>query len=902
MPSGEIDRDRWDRAWQKGRSNNIIVFDKPIPLVTDSSLKELRVINFKDDASLNILEVGRRKYPGSEFARPRKKKPSTMAELAKEVQFVVLHADQTRNARDTMRDLMGRSVSSHFCINWNGIIYQYADIALKTSHAGKDYNDQTIGIDLNHMLVNELNSKKRERSKKFSELRREYSQGVREIYEEMNLPKARLAEELNQFDWELPRSAVIQGGKKKTWGYTPRQYESLILLLKFLIRKLKLKKAFPMLPNGKVVPEMLEGDKTQHLRGFVAHWHLDPSRWDPGPAFEWQRVLSALRNEVNWFPVTWGDKRLNLQNKDLKQASAAAYELYRNTETRDAGGTFPMGPNQTWHGGVHLFPPEPPDGKRLLHPVRAMCDGVVVAAHFEPGRRQLGHNNFVLLRHDVKVPKKGGKLDKDLLPETTSLQNYSLYMHLEPMDVTKEGADELAAKHKNLRWLKRLYEWEAKDKTAVGEALEEFQKELDQKRLELQQKLERGEAIDPDAEDMLLEVEEEAARDNEKRTYVPADVLTLGAGSSGLRKPGNVTVFGFDLPVEAGEILGFVGKLPHRNGEELVDGVHVEIFSSEATFQKLDMDRNGQHFLEPQRARGNSLVVRTEDILMFFRDAQKRKQYRHLHLWPDTRISPHEISDFFAQTPREDGPDVVEAHRWQLRKAISYHVSEWSDRVDWIASLTDGQPWDEVVKSGRFNKLALKDKGLFSDEVRKFLPWIWLTEEVADRIELKGDQAWTGSVYHYHPIGFLIWRTYFAEQRTPVLRTRMSLRKLRKAQWEARVIGELVEAGKQAHEKSPNAYSIWERRLPRKLARPPFGLKEKLRRKNEALQERYVKLRARIIDGVFGRLEEELASDSHGLVENEVPMFSNPGEVLKDLFQLPRHNEWKIPGLNTDDG
>jgi len=93
-------------------------------------------------------------------------------------------------------------------------------------------------------------------------------------------------------------------------------------------------------------------------------------------------------------------------------------EAYKNNEDGEAG-FYPVGANNFYHGGVHLYSTEP---------VRAIADGELVAYHVnkefitkeENDETFELSNSFVLLRHEYETPK-GQKIEF-----------YSLYMHLLP--------------------------------------------------------------------------------------------------------------------------------------------------------------------------------------------------------------------------------------------------------------------------------------------------------------------------------------------------------------------------------------------------------------------------------------------------------------------------------------
>src|SRR5690606_21830482 len=107
---------------------------------------------------------------------------------------------------------------------------------------------------------------------------------------------------------------------------------------------------------------------------------------------------------------------------------AYADEYFLNAESQERGGWYPIGINQTWHGGIHLT-------AKCGTPVRAMFDGVVVAARFSPKPTALGHNNFIVVKRTMPIPGK----TKHSTPKDFIF--YSVYMHLLPMELRKEELD-----------------------------------------------------------------------------------------------------------------------------------------------------------------------------------------------------------------------------------------------------------------------------------------------------------------------------------------------------------------------------------------------------------------------------------------------------------------------------
>lgn len=64
--------------------------------------------------------------------------------------FVVIHHTVTRSPSATRRALKAKGCSTHFEIDLDGIIYQYAELDEITFHCGSN-NFQSIGVDITHM-------------------------------------------------------------------------------------------------------------------------------------------------------------------------------------------------------------------------------------------------------------------------------------------------------------------------------------------------------------------------------------------------------------------------------------------------------------------------------------------------------------------------------------------------------------------------------------------------------------------------------------------------------------------------------------------------------------------------------------------------------------------------------
>lgn len=673
----------------------------------------VRVVTFRDDPAWDFSRavappgVDRARYY---FTRHVKEKDSRRAvqsidDLRAAAQVIILHADGMSSARGTYQVLVNKGLSTHFCVDWDGTIYQCLDPLHAGIHAGEQ-NGRSIGIDLNNDLPALHGA---DRGKDYP-----YRPGQ------------------DDPAYRRPRSPLmeINGSRKQSYGYTDAQYAALIPLLKVLCDVLGIPKEPPLDQRGEVVDRMLEAP--DGFQGFCAHWHTSATRWDPGPGFDWQRVFHALRGEHNSLPLAKeGENIADLLRVERVEDAAAA--LYRNTEM-GTGGYYPVGLNGSWHGGVHLHAPRGT-------PVRAMFDGALVAARFGPPRpggssqTLLGSNNFVLLRHDVPMPSG------------PALRFYSLYMHLDDMPLEPgEGS---------VDWLRECF------------------------------RIHGGE-LERDAAALGGRGDEDGTwgEDTEAKPYVRTG-HRLGALRSG-------AVALFDLApeervvkVRANAVLGRTGEF----GEELEREplVHVEVFADDSWKLAIDMGAHARHFVEVEEDVDADLRIETDDILGLFQRSARRRRHRSFFERVRRSVRSHEVEEFFGI------PGENESEKEWLRKTVTRHVSEWSDQVDWVAALTEAQEWSDKVRD--FERL-LEDRGgrardgLFTAEIRKFLPFIWLNQEVADHVGIESAGAWRGILHHFHPIHFLMWLTFYSSSRVRALSTGKSRRSLEKARDQQRALEE----------------------------------------------------------------------------------------------------------------
>jgi N-acetylmuramoyl-L-alanine amidase len=653
------------------------------------------------DAS-GLAGYGRRTHKGGNVR--------DMETLQKVVHQVVLHTDMTSDSRGCFNVLVARGLSTHFMIDWDGTIFQGLDLMAEAYHAG-EANAGSIGIDMNNLLRNL----------------------VREPSSPPHPPAHARFADMSKREYRRPpsRRMRINGGDVRNYGYTDAQYQSLIALMKVLVKVFDRLQPFPPLnERGEIVENMLED--WAGFDGFLGHWHVTPDRWDPGPGFDWHRVYHGLAREHNAFPVEL-EEGLNIATLlEPEKVRTYAERYFANNEDSEDGGWYPMGKNQNWHGGVHLHTP-------AATPVFAMFDGVVVAGRFGPALSELGSNNFLVLRHEIEVP--GGTPDKP-----NHIVFYSLTMHLAAMEMGKVS-------EASPDWVRALH----RVHSGLTEEEEKALAELRASKVEPDGGREEGSGDEP-AEGFTVDEAEAGAA-----------VLGIGEHLAAFKR-GEIALVPWEeqpVRVSSGEQIGTVGHFgPPGEPEPMI---HVEIFADAGWNRALDMGVHGRWLSELEPDFGDDLFVEDKAILRLFETSSALVQRGSM--MPRRVVAPDTIEYFFSTR------DVaVEEKRW-LRRVVARHVSEWSDRVDWLSALAKGEGW--TLKTRELRR-AIEGSGVFRETLRQVLPFIWLTEEVASHMGLD-TREWDGVVTTFHPIHFLMWLTYHASQRIQVISRGLSLHQIKRA-------------------------------------------------------------------------------------------------------------------------
>jgi N-acetyl-anhydromuramyl-L-alanine amidase AmpD len=212
--------------------------------------------------------------------------------LQRIVDQFVIHYDVCGTSRTCFRVLHDvRGLSVHFMLDLDGTIYQTLDLKERAWHATTS-NDRSIGIEIANIGAYPPGAD--------GPLRRWYGRDgagrtVITIPPELAGGGVR-GEGPFRPARENAVVGVIQGRELRQYDLTPQQYDSLTRLTAAMCA------IFPRLPcdmprdeNGQPLTGKLPDEQLASYRGLLGHYHIQENKTDPGPAFDWERVLSGAR-------------------------------------------------------------------------------------------------------------------------------------------------------------------------------------------------------------------------------------------------------------------------------------------------------------------------------------------------------------------------------------------------------------------------------------------------------------------------------------------------------------------------------------------------------------------------------------------------------------------------------
>jgi N-acetylmuramoyl-L-alanine amidase len=225
--------------------------------------------------------------------------------LQKVVDQFVLHYDVSGTSRrcfETLHDRRGLSV--HFLLDVDGTIYQTLDLKERAWHA-TTANTRAIGIEIAQIGAVALTQRKK--------LDLWYTQV--EGTTRLTIPDfvgptgVRTPNFIGHPARPDPVVGRIHGETLVQYDFTPEQYAALTKLTASLCRVFpKLRCDYPRDESGKLVLGKLSENQLTQYTGLLGHFHIQKEKHDPGPAFQWDKVVTDAQRDLRrrrWRRLRW---------------------------------------------------------------------------------------------------------------------------------------------------------------------------------------------------------------------------------------------------------------------------------------------------------------------------------------------------------------------------------------------------------------------------------------------------------------------------------------------------------------------------------------------------------------------------------------------------------------------
>ena len=205
------------------------------------------------------------------------------------VNQIVMHYDVAGTSRQCFKVLHDvRDLSVHFMVDLDGTIYQTLDVKERARHAN-GANDRSVGIEIANIGAYPPSA---------TGPLDEWYQGEANGKTRVTLP-ARFGDgglRTANFSARPARmkaiTNVIQGMTLVQYDFTLEQYRALSHLVAALCKVLpEIRCDAPRDASGNVTTEKLADATLADYRGVLGHYHITTRKIDPGPAFQWNKVL-----------------------------------------------------------------------------------------------------------------------------------------------------------------------------------------------------------------------------------------------------------------------------------------------------------------------------------------------------------------------------------------------------------------------------------------------------------------------------------------------------------------------------------------------------------------------------------------------------------------------------------
>ncbi len=216
--------------------------------------------------------------------------------LQQVVDQFVLHFDVCGSSKICFKVLNDRNLSVHFMLDLDGTIYQTLDLKERAWHATTS-NTRSIGVEIAHIGAYKVDATKHP----LDEWYRKDDTGAMRIFLPARFgdPNWRVQNFVPRPRKPEPIVGNIQGQNLKMYDFTPQQYSALAKLTATLCKVFpQIKCDYPRGDDGKLLPRRLADGDLIRYQGVLGHYHVQTNKTDPGPALDWDYLISEAKSAM----------------------------------------------------------------------------------------------------------------------------------------------------------------------------------------------------------------------------------------------------------------------------------------------------------------------------------------------------------------------------------------------------------------------------------------------------------------------------------------------------------------------------------------------------------------------------------------------------------------------------
>jgi N-acetyl-anhydromuramyl-L-alanine amidase AmpD len=217
--------------------------------------------------------------------------------LQQVVDQFVIHFDACGTSRRCFQVLQDqRGLSVHFMLDLDGTIYQTLDVKESAWHA-TIANGRSIGVEIANIGAYPAGDPGNPLPRWY---RPDATGRIRIVEPEAGAatdsidPAAGLRPIRNE-----KIVGTIQGKQLEQYDFTPQQYDALARLTATLCTVFpKIRCDSPRDAAGALLTHKLPDDQLAQYQGILGHYHIQTNKVDPGPAFQWDRLIAEARRRM----------------------------------------------------------------------------------------------------------------------------------------------------------------------------------------------------------------------------------------------------------------------------------------------------------------------------------------------------------------------------------------------------------------------------------------------------------------------------------------------------------------------------------------------------------------------------------------------------------------------------